>query len=358
MRRSCRVHETWPGHIHRRSLTSSSSRYNPFEAWLQRQSKTPERNAAALEEHFHAEANLLGKVVRLITSFRRWGHMAAKTDPLGLSNPSEIPSNLRLEGFGFTGAQLSSAKPVDVSTIAAGSGFTSSDRSLPLSELHARLRDVYAGTVGVEYMHIRSQGRRDWLRDRLETVSPPAPSDAERFDALEKLCWADSFAGFCGQHFRHTKRFGLEGCESLIVGMNGIVERAGEHGVEYVVMGMPHRGRLNVLANVARKPLTQIFRDFRGVVKGTPVANDEWRAMTEAAFEQLCSEGRGGRLRVDEASPCPARRFRWPLRPRSSSSLGTSLLLLPWPFSYSSLGSSLLLLPWHLPPNPPLAPPS
>ena len=75
---------------------------------------------------------------------------------------------------------------------------------------------------------------------------------------LKGLCWADSFAAFCSQHFRRTKRFGLEGSESLVLGMNAAVERAGELGAEYVVVGMPHRGRLNVLANVARKPLEQL----------------------------------------------------------------------------------------------------
>ena len=99
---------------------------------------------------------------------------------------------------------------------------------------------------------------------------------------LKGLCWADSFAAFCSQHFRRTKRFGLEGSESLVLGMNAAVERAGELGAEYVVVGMPHRGRLNVLANVARKPLEQIFREFRGGVHGTAVDDAEWRGIIMA----------------------------------------------------------------------------
>ena len=108
---------------------------------------------------------------------------------------------------------------------------------------------------------------------------------------LKGLCWADSFAAFCSQHFRRTKRFGLEGSESLVLGMNAAVERAGELGAEYVLVGMPHRGRLNVLANVARKPLEQIFREFRGGVHGTAVDDAEWRGVMLATFEQLCSVG-------------------------------------------------------------------
>lgn len=220
-----------------------------------------------------------------------------------MNNPSRTAQrNLDLESYGFTAEQLASSKPMDVSKAAShfATGFMASDRSLPLSELYQRLREVYSSSIGVEYMHIRSQSRRNWLRDRLETVEPHTPSIAEKLHALKHLCWSDAFAAFCGSNFRLTKRFGLEGCESLVVGMNGLVERAGEHGVEYVVMGMPHRGRLNVLANVARKPLVQIFRDFRGMVEGTPVANEEWHAMTEATFEQLCSDGRDGRLRAVE----------------------------------------------------------
>lgn len=262
----------------------------------------PSGSSQSLDRYFEGEANFIAKVVQLITSFRRHGHAAAKTDPLGLSNTDEMPPNLRLDNYEFTRAQLTSARPVDVSRASSHfqHGFTASDRSMPLNQLYRRLCDVYASSVGVEYMHIRSQERRDWLRDRLETVRPHAPTRDEKRRALKHLCWADSFAAFCGSNFRLTKRFGLEGCESLVVGMNGMVERAAELGVEYVVMGMPHRGRLNVLANVARKPLPSIFRDFRGAVKGTPVANEEWRAMTEATFEQLCSEGRGGRLKVVE----------------------------------------------------------
>ena len=266
-------------------------------ATLRRRAST-KATTPALEEYVHAEANFLAKVVQLITSFRREGHVAAQTDPLDLSNASNMPRNLLLESYDFTEAQLTSAKPVDVSRAywTSTHGFTSSERCLPLRKLYARLCEIYSGSMGVEYMHIRRSEQRDWIRDQLETVAPHSPTAEEKLDALKHLCWADSFAAFCGKRFRHTKRFGLEGCESLIVGMNSMVERAGEHGVEYVVMGMPHRGRLNVLANVARKPLSQIFRDFRGAIQGTPLANDEWRAMTEATFEQLCSGGRDGFL--------------------------------------------------------------
>ena len=264
---------------------------------------TSPRGSSPLDEYFHAEANLLAKVVQLVTSYRRWGHLLARTDPLGLSNSTDAPASLTLESYDFTPAQLSSEKPLDVSkAVVDARGFTASDRSLPLRRLYARLRDVYAGSVGVEYMHIKGQEERGWLRDRLETVNLPAASVDEKLHALTHLCWAHSFAEFCASNFRTTKRFGLEGCESLVVGMDDMVVRAGELGVEYVVLGMAHRGRLNVLANVARKPLVQIFRDFRGVIQGSPVDNSEWRARTEVTFEQFDGD-RDGRLSVEELHP-------------------------------------------------------
>ena len=168
---------------------------------------------------FDGRTLLLAKVVQLITSFRRWGHLAASLDPLGLSKPSRSAQrNLLLESYGFTTEQLASSKPMDVSKAAKhfATGFMSSDRCLPLNQLYKRLREVYASSIGVEYMHIRSQSRRNWLRDRLETVEPHLHSTNERMDALKHLCWSDAFAAFCGTHFRLTKRFGIEGCESLV----------------------------------------------------------------------------------------------------------------------------------------------
>ena len=258
---------------------------------------------SALDGHFHAEANLLAKTVQLITSYRRWGHLVARTDPLELSKRNDMPQSLRLERYGFSSAQLSSAKPLDVSkAVINPGGFTSPGRSLPLSELHTRLQEVYAGSVGVEFMHIQCEEERGWLRDQLETVKAPVPSADEQLHTLKHLCWADSFAAFCGSNFRLAKRFGLEGCESLVVGMQEAVVRSGELGVEHIVLGMAHRGRLNVLANVARKPLDQIFRDFRGVIQGSPIDIGAWRATTQVVFERFDWD-RDGELSVEELHP-------------------------------------------------------
>ena len=109
------------------------------------------KQPGSLEEFYFAEANLIAKGVQLITSFRRWGHLAARTDPLGLAGPTpDAPTaSLRLESYNFTAAQLSSERPMDVSGAVFGAsgchGFSASERSLPLRALHRRLGEVYAG---------------------------------------------------------------------------------------------------------------------------------------------------------------------------------------------------------------------
>ena len=82
---------------------------------------------------------------------------------------------------------------------------------------------------------------------------------------LDRLCWSDHFEAFLASKYSTTKRFGLEGCEALIVGMKELIDCAVDNGVDNVVMGMPHRGRLNVLANVLRKPMEMVFKEFRGI---------------------------------------------------------------------------------------------
>ena len=124
---------------------SSSSGFG-LEDWLRRQRGKDAPKRTFVNEYIQSEANFLAKVAHMITTFRRWGHLGAKTDPLGLAHPAELPERLRLESFGFTDTQLRSGKPVDVSKIAPHfeHGFGSTARCLPLEHLYRRLVDVYA----------------------------------------------------------------------------------------------------------------------------------------------------------------------------------------------------------------------
>ena len=109
--------------------------------------------------------------------------------------------------------------------------------------------------VGVQYVHITDRGQCDWIRERVEIPSQWDYSLEEKRMILDRTMWSELFEKFIASKYPNEKRFGLEGCESLIPGMKALIDRSVDAGVRSIVMGMPHRGRLNVLANVIRKPI-------------------------------------------------------------------------------------------------------
>ena len=130
------------------------------------------------------------------------------------------------------------------------------------------LEDVYCGSIGFEFMHIADRQRCDWIRRKIEAWPSSklthryTPEEKRR--TLDRLLWSELFETFCNTKYGAAKRFGLEGGESFVPGLKALIDRASELGVESVTIGMAHRGRLNVLANVVRKPLRQIFSEFAG----------------------------------------------------------------------------------------------
>lgn len=120
------------------------------------------------------------------------------------------------------------------------------------------------GSIGVQYVHIPDRDKCDWLRQRLETPQPFKYSIEEKRTILDRLIWSDSFERFIASKYPNEKRFGLEGGESLIPGVKSLIDRSVDHGVSSVTIGMPHRGRLNVLANVIRRPIEGILHQFAG----------------------------------------------------------------------------------------------
>ena len=138
-------------------------------------------------------------------------------------------------------------------------------KTLPLREIINRMENVYCKSIGAEYMHINNLDQINWIRQKLE--SPGAlnlPNDDKR-RVLARLSRSIGFEAFLAKKWTAEKRFGLEGVEMLIPCMKQVIDRSTEFGVESVVMGMPHRGRLNVLANVCRKPLEHILTQFHGL---------------------------------------------------------------------------------------------
>ena len=192
------------------------------------------------------------KVDELILRYRTWGHLAAQLDPLGTVRP--FPSLLTLEALGLNDDSLE--RSFDPGTLPL-------DNPAPLSEIIACLEETYCGSMGIEYMHLGCLERRAWLAKRLESArNQPQFSVDTKLRLLTKLLEADSFENFLATRFVGKKRFGLEGGESLIPILDTILEAGPALGVHEFMVGMAHRGRLNVLANIIGKNLQQIFTEF------------------------------------------------------------------------------------------------
>ena len=232
------------------------------------------------------------KVLQLIAAFQTSGHSVANLDPLGLGQAdldASLPPDLDIASY-FSKSEMG----LEVKFEKGGTqgGFASVE-GMTVGDLVERLRSTYASTIGIEFAHLDRKVERDWIRDRLETPAPPVVGHSERVAWLEMLCRATLLESFLGQHFSSIKRFGLEGCESLVVGLDEMLQHASKHGVEHIVMGMPHRGRINVLANVLRKPLEQIMCEFKGSGVGTPADMAHLRERSDAAFERFDKDGSG-----------------------------------------------------------------
>ena len=189
----------------------------------------------------------------LIRAYRTRGHLIAKLDPLRLIERGAHPE-LNPETYGFT--------PADYSRqiyIGGALGFEFAN----LSQVLAVLEKTYAGTIGFEYMHISDPEQRAWLQKRIEGSDIQFTAEGKRA-ILNKLIESEGSERFLNVKYTGTKRFGLDGGESMVPALEQIIKRGGQLGVREIVIGMPHRGRLNVLANVMAKPWRAIFNEFRG----------------------------------------------------------------------------------------------
>jgi 2-oxoglutarate dehydrogenase E1 component len=195
------------------------------------------------------------RAMMLVRTYRVRGHLAANLDPLGLSK-QEIPADLDPAYHGFTDADLD--RPVYV-------GGTLGYDWVSVRELVATLRANYCGTVGLEYMHIADVEERRFLQERMEGKDAAITFSPEGKKAiLGKVIEAEQYEKFLARKYVGTKRFGLDGGEAMIPALEAIIKYGGALGVREIVYGMPHRGRLNVLANVLAKPYRIIFHEFSG----------------------------------------------------------------------------------------------
>jgi 2-oxoglutarate dehydrogenase E1 component len=195
------------------------------------------------------------RALMLIRAYRVMGHLAADLDPLGLSE-RKIHKELRPETYGFTEADLD--RPIFIDKVLGLEMAT-------IREIVKILRRTYCRHIGVEFMHITSPAQKSWIQERIEGKDKDIAFTPEGKRAiLNKLIEAETFEKFADVKYTGTKRFGLDGGEAMVPALEQIIKRGGQLGVKEIVIGMAHRGRLNVLASVMAKPLRAIFNEFKG----------------------------------------------------------------------------------------------
>ncbi|WP_396934936.1 multifunctional oxoglutarate decarboxylase/oxoglutarate dehydrogenase thiamine pyrophosphate-binding subunit/dihydrolipoyllysine-residue succinyltransferase subunit, partial [Mycolicibacterium sp.] len=195
------------------------------------------------------------RIIELIAAYRNRGHLMADIDPLRLDKTRfRSHPDLDVLTHGLTLWDLDREFKVD--------GFAGK-QYMKLRDVLSVLRDAYCRHVGVEYTHILEPEQQKWLQERIE-IKHDKPTVAEQKYILSKLNAAEAFETFLQTKYVGQKRFSLEGAETVIPMMDAAIDQAAEHGLDEVVIGMPHRGRLNVLANIVGKPYSQIFTEFEG----------------------------------------------------------------------------------------------
>ena len=196
------------------------------------------------------------RAIMMIRAYRMRGHLKANLDPLGLAVTEGDATELDPASYGF--AESDFDRPIFLDYVLGLESAT-------VREILAILKRTYCGTIGVQYMHISDPAEKAWLQRRIEGADKEISFTREgKIAILKKLIEAEGFERFLAKRFPGTKRFGLDGGESAVPAMEQIIKRGGALGVKDIIIGMPHRGRLNVLAAVMAKPYHVIFHEFQG----------------------------------------------------------------------------------------------
>ncbi|MBN7762363.1 2-oxoglutarate dehydrogenase E1 component [Nitratireductor aquimarinus] len=196
------------------------------------------------------------RAIMMIRAYRMRGHLHADLDPLGIAKPLEDYNELSPEAYGFTEADYD--RPIFIDHVLGLETAT-------IREMLDILKRTYCSTLGVEFMHISNPAEKAWIQERIEGPDKGVEFTANGKKAiLQKLIEAEGFEQFIDVKYKGTKRFGLDGGEALIPALEQIIKRGGQMGLKEIVLGMAHRGRLNVLAQVMEKPHRAIFHEFKG----------------------------------------------------------------------------------------------
>ncbi|MEM6911595.1 MAG: 2-oxoglutarate dehydrogenase E1 component [Verrucomicrobiota bacterium] len=230
-----------------------SAFFEGFELGVDQSSSEDGESLDGVTQLSEEQIALRAKIVSLVYSYRSLGHTVADIDPLGKQERRN--EALELAALGFKEADLDRE---------FATSFFQGNRKMTLRIMIGELRKIYCGKIGFEFLHIHNQEIRNWLRERIERRfnedrRPKAFIRKKLFKWLEE---AEALEHFLGKKFVGVKRFSLEGSEGMMVGLNTVLNHGPELGVEEIVMGMAHRGRVNVLANFLRKPLPLLFHEF------------------------------------------------------------------------------------------------
>jgi 2-oxoglutarate dehydrogenase E1 component len=214
---------------------------------------------AKLQGFTEATVRKQSAVSRLVNNFRVCGHQIAKNNPLG-HEATAIPAELDPAYYGLT--------ELDMDTFFYTPTMHNAERQ-PLRQVIANLTRIYCGSIGSEYMHIGDSEIKRWLKNRLESPHPSIDA-AKQVDILKQLTAAEGIERYLHRRYVGQKRFSLEGGECLIPILNELIQRGGEKQVKEMVLGMAHRGRLNVLINVLGKCPSALFDEFEGTHTAEP----------------------------------------------------------------------------------------
>jgi 2-oxoglutarate dehydrogenase E1 component len=219
-------------------------------------SRIAERTPAASPDEVRARTLDSLRAIMMIRAYRMRGHLKANLDPLGLATTAGDASELDPATYGFSDSDFD--RPIFLDYVLGLETAT-------LRDILALLKRTYCGNIGVQYMHISDPAEKAWLQRRIEGRDKEISFTREgKIAILKKLIETEGFERFLAKRYPGTKRFGLDGGEAAVPALEQIIKRGGALGVKDIVLGMPHRGRLNVLAAVMAKPYRAIFHEFQG----------------------------------------------------------------------------------------------
>ena len=214
-----------------------------------------QQTAPVSSDAIRAAAHDSIRALMLIRSYRVRGHLEANLDPLGLA-PRDPHPELDPKTYGFTEADMD--RPIYIANVLGLETAT-------VRQIVSLARKTYCGSIGIEFMHIQEPEQKSWIQQRVESIGNQTQFTARGKEAiLERLVEAEGFENYLHTKYVGTKRFGIDGGEALMPALEQILKRGSQLGIREVVFGMPHRGRLNVLANVLNKPFQAIFSEFMG----------------------------------------------------------------------------------------------